>query len=117
MPTPRPGCSTLPVISLTDSADVLVARMVSGRVNWLSRWKIAFLSGIFSTAASNTDLVIEAAVEKMPLKKAIFHRLSQLTRPDTILATNTSALSVSEITGSVEHPGRGVGIHFFHPAH
>jgi 3-hydroxyacyl-CoA dehydrogenase/enoyl-CoA hydratase/3-hydroxybutyryl-CoA epimerase len=65
----------------------------------------------------NVDLVIEAAIEKMPLKKDIFCRLDELAGPQTILATNTSALSVSEIASATKRPERVVGIHFFNPVH
>ena len=65
----------------------------------------------------NVDLVIEAAVEKMELKKKIFQRLGELAGPTTVLATNTSALSVSEIAASTKSPERVVGIHFFNPVH
>lgn len=65
----------------------------------------------------NIDLVIEAAVEKMDLKKGIFHRLAGLCSDETILATNTSALSVSEIAAGIPHPERVVGLHFFNPVH
>ncbi len=63
------------------------------------------------------DLVIEAAVEKMEVKKTIFRRLEELTREDALLATNTSALSVSELAAATKHPARVVGIHFFNPVH
>jgi 3-hydroxyacyl-CoA dehydrogenase / enoyl-CoA hydratase / 3-hydroxybutyryl-CoA epimerase len=79
------------------------------------------LDHVYPSAAEvplhNLDLVIEAAVEKMELKKAIFRRLAELAGPDTILATNTSALSVSEIATGVPAPERVVGIHFFNPVH
>jgi 3-hydroxyacyl-CoA dehydrogenase / enoyl-CoA hydratase / 3-hydroxybutyryl-CoA epimerase len=65
----------------------------------------------------NVDIVIEAAVEKMDLKKQIFARLDQLAGPKTILATNTSALSVTELAQATTHPERVVGIHFFNPVH
>ncbi|NOS69377.1 MAG: fatty acid oxidation complex subunit alpha FadJ [Verrucomicrobia bacterium] len=65
----------------------------------------------------NVDLVIEAAVEKMYLKKKIFARLAELASDETILATNTSALSVSEIADAVRRPERVVGLHFFNPVH
>ena len=65
----------------------------------------------------HVDLVIEAAVEKMEVKKTIFRRLDELTREDAILATNTSALSVSELAAATRHPSRVVGIHFFNPVH
>jgi len=61
------------------------------------------------------DLVIEAAVEKMEIKKKVFARLDDLTRPDAILATNTSALSISELARATRHPERVVGLHFFNP--
>ncbi len=63
------------------------------------------------------DLVIEAAVEKMEIKKAIFRRLDDLTRPDAILATNSSALSITELARATRHPERVIGIHFFNPVH
>jgi 3-hydroxyacyl-CoA dehydrogenase/enoyl-CoA hydratase/3-hydroxybutyryl-CoA epimerase len=68
-------------------------------------------------ALHNVDLVIEAAVEKMASKKDIFCRLDEVAGPNTILATNTSALSVSEIACATKHPERVVGIHFFNPVH
>lgn len=66
---------------------------------------------------NHVDLVIEAAVEKMEIKKTIFRRLDDLTREDAILATNTSALSIKELASATRHPGRVVGIHFFNPVH
>lgn len=61
------------------------------------------------------DLVIEAAVEKLEAKQAIFRDLEARVRPDTILATNTSALSIESIATGLAHPERVVGIHFFNP--
>jgi len=63
------------------------------------------------------DLIIEAAVEKMDLKKDIFRRLDEMAGPSSILATNTSALSISEIAAATKHPDRVVGLHFFNPVH
>jgi 3-hydroxyacyl-CoA dehydrogenase/enoyl-CoA hydratase/3-hydroxybutyryl-CoA epimerase len=63
------------------------------------------------------DLVIEAAVEKMDVKKALFQKLDGLVREDAILATNTSALSISELAAVTRHPSRVVGLHFFNPVH
>ena len=65
----------------------------------------------------HTDMVIEAAVENLELKKKIFQRLDELVSPDTILATNTSALPISEMAASTRHPERVVGLHFFNPVH
>jgi 3-hydroxybutyryl-CoA dehydrogenase len=65
---------------------------------------------------ADCDLVIEAVLEELPLKREIFAELDKLTRPEAILATNTSALSVSEIAEATERPERVVGMHFFNPA-
>ncbi len=65
----------------------------------------------------HVDLVIEAAVEKMDVKKEIFRRLDELTREDAILATNTSALPISELAAATRHPRRVIGLHFFNPVH
>jgi 3-hydroxyacyl-CoA dehydrogenase/enoyl-CoA hydratase/3-hydroxybutyryl-CoA epimerase len=62
-------------------------------------------------------LVIEAAVEKMEVKKTIFRRLDELVSEDAILATNTSALSITELAAATRHPHRVVGLHFFNPVH
>lgn len=67
-------------------------------------------------ALADCDLVIEAALEELELKRELFAELDRVTRPDAILATNTSALSVSEIAEATEHPQRVVGMHFFNPA-
>ena len=63
------------------------------------------------------DVIIEAAVEKMEVKKSIFRRLEELAGDDTLLATNTSALSITELAGALRRPERVVGIHFFNPVH
>jgi 3-hydroxyacyl-CoA dehydrogenase/enoyl-CoA hydratase/3-hydroxybutyryl-CoA epimerase len=63
------------------------------------------------------DLVIEAAVEKMDLKKTIFQRLDALVGDETLLATNTSALPVSDLAASTRRPERVLGLHFFNPVH
>lgn len=65
----------------------------------------------------HVDLVIEAAVEDMTLKKQVFRKLEAVANDNTILATNTSALSISELAASTAHPERVVGIHFFNPVH
>jgi len=66
---------------------------------------------------TSVDLVIEAAVEKLDAKQAIFRDLEARVRPDTVLATNTSALSIDSIAQNLAHPGRVIGIHFFNPVH
>jgi 3-hydroxybutyryl-CoA dehydrogenase len=65
---------------------------------------------------ADCDLVIEAIVEELEPKRELFAELERICRPDTTLATNTSALSVSAIAEAVERPERVVGMHFFNPA-
>jgi 3-hydroxybutyryl-CoA dehydrogenase len=65
---------------------------------------------------ADCDLVIEAVLEELDLKRDVFAELDRITRPDAVLATNTSALSVAEIADAMERPERVVGIHFFNPA-
>ena len=62
------------------------------------------------------DVVIEAIVEDLAPKQALFRELERVCRADTVLATNTSALSVTEIASAVATPERVVGMHFFNPA-
>jgi 3-hydroxybutyryl-CoA dehydrogenase len=62
------------------------------------------------------DLVIEAIVEELDAKRELFAELDRMCAPDAILATNTSALSVTEIAQATERPERVIGMHFFNPA-
>jgi 3-hydroxybutyryl-CoA dehydrogenase len=62
------------------------------------------------------DLVIEAIVEELEPKCSLFRELERICRPETVLATNTSALSVTEIAAATTSPERVVGMHFFNPA-
>lgn len=64
---------------------------------------------------SQLDIVVEAAVENMEVKKKIFKELAEKTSPETILATNTSSLSVNEIASGVKQTERVLGMHFFNP--
>ncbi len=64
----------------------------------------------------DADLVVEAVVEQLDVKQSLFRQLDEIVRPEAILATNTSSLSVTEISTATAHPGRVVGIHFFNPA-
>jgi 3-hydroxyacyl-CoA dehydrogenase/enoyl-CoA hydratase/3-hydroxybutyryl-CoA epimerase len=69
------------------------------------------------TPLNGIELVIEAAVERMDLKKQIFERLDETAPKGAILATNTSALSITELGAAVKRPTRVVGLHFFNPVH
>lgn len=114
--------------------DIDAARVASGMdrvvklyAEGFGRHRLAFLEARdgfdrISPAASEfpmkrIEIVIEAAVEKMDLKKQIFAKLDAQAPPETILATNTSALSISEIASATKNPERVVGIHFFNPVH
>ena len=66
--------------------------------------------------ADETDLVIEAAIEDLGLKQEIFRALDAAAGPEVILATNTSALSVSAVAEAATRPARVLGLHFFNPA-
>ncbi len=65
---------------------------------------------------TDADFVVEAVVESLETKKKIFAELESIVSPDAILATNTSSLSVTEISTANAHPGRVIGVHFFNPA-
>jgi 3-hydroxybutyryl-CoA dehydrogenase len=65
---------------------------------------------------ASCQLVIEAAFEDLAVKRELFEALERIVAPDAILATNTSALSVTEIASATSTPERAVGMHFFNPA-
>lgn len=67
-------------------------------------------------AAADADFVIEAVVENVGLKQKIFAQLEEIAPAHAVLATNTTACSISEIASSVKDPSRIVGMHFFNPA-
>ena len=63
----------------------------------------------------DADLIIEAATENMEAKKALFQELDELCKPEAIIATNTSALSITEIAAATNRPDKIIGMHFFNP--
>ncbi|WP_346939640.1 3-hydroxybutyryl-CoA dehydrogenase [uncultured Clostridium sp.] len=64
----------------------------------------------------DVDLIIEAAVENMEIKRQIFKELDEICKPEAILATNTSSLSITEIATSTKRVDKVIGLHFFNPA-
>jgi 3-hydroxybutyryl-CoA dehydrogenase len=76
--------------------------------------RITFTSQLEDLA--DCHLVVEAVPEKLELKQQIFTELDRITAPDAILATNTSSLSVTEISVATHRPAQVVGMHFFNPA-
>jgi 3-hydroxybutyryl-CoA dehydrogenase len=75
--------------------------------------KLKFVNDIQECIA---DVIIEAIVEKVDVKIAVFNQLAEINHGETIFATNTSSLSVTQIAKGVLHPHRVVGLHFFNPA-
>jgi 3-hydroxybutyryl-CoA dehydrogenase len=67
-------------------------------------------------AAAEANLVIEAVVEDMRMKKEVFAELDAICKPNTILASNTSGLSITEIASATNRPHKVLGVHFFNPA-
>lgn len=66
--------------------------------------------------AAECELVIEAAVENMQIKKQIFAELDEICAENTILATNTSSLSITDVASATKRPDKVIGMHFFNPA-
>jgi 3-hydroxybutyryl-CoA dehydrogenase len=75
--------------------------------------KIYFSNNINDCKA---DIIIEAIIEKIEAKTNLFNQLSKINSDETIFATNTSSLSVTEIAKTIGHPERLIGMHFFNPA-
>ncbi|MYC98854.1 MAG: 3-hydroxyacyl-CoA dehydrogenase family protein [Gammaproteobacteria bacterium] len=85
-----------------------------GRTAALDR--IALASSL-ATACAEADLVVEAAPERMELKRSLFREVEAAAAPSALLATNTSSLSIDAIAEVLADPGRFLGLHFFNPVH
>jgi len=72
-------------------------------------------TSVLQTAVSGADLVIEAVLERLDIKQDLFKQLDTLCSPETILASNTSVISISEISRSAQYRDRIVGTHFWNP--
>ncbi len=84
-------------------------------------WVDGRLAGLRESASldglgAEAEVIIEAALEDLDLKRTIFRTLDGAAPPETILATNTSALSIAAIAEATDRPGRVIGMHFFNPA-
>ena len=66
--------------------------------------------------AADADLVVEAAIENLDIKKSIFADLDKICKPETILASNTSSISITAIAAATKRPDKFIGMHFFNPA-
>ncbi|MGI8771834.1 MAG: 3-hydroxybutyryl-CoA dehydrogenase [Acidobacteriaceae bacterium] len=77
---------------------------------------LARIEGVLDrTRLAECDLVIEAATERFEVKRALFEELDGLLRPDVILASNTSSISITRLGGVTKRPERVIGMHFFNP--
>lgn len=76
--------------------------------------KISFTVDL--AAAADADLVVEAAIENLEIKKSVFAELDALCKPETILASNTSSISITAIAAATKRPDKFIGMHFFNPA-
>ncbi len=76
--------------------------------------KITFTTDL--NLAADADLVIEAAIENLDIKKGIFGELDKICKPETILASNTSSISITAIAAATKRADKFIGMHFFNPA-
>ena len=76
--------------------------------------KMSFTTDL--NAAADADLVVEAAIENLEIKKSIFAELDAICKPETILASNTSSISITAIAAATKRPDKFIGMHFFNPA-
>jgi len=76
------------------------------------RVRISFTESL-EDAASNADIVIEAVVERLDVKREVFRALDELCPPETLLATNSSSIRVSKVEGATMHPERVLNMHFY----
>ncbi len=83
----------------------------------LAAMPAALVGTVDFAALADVDLVIEAVFEDMAIKKDVFVKLQAVTRPDAVLATNTSYLDITELAESLPNPSRVLGLHFFSPAY
>lgn len=117
-------------VIVRDIKDEFVERGIAGIAKGLSKLvakgkmteetKEDILSRITGTTdmslAADCDLVVEAAIENMKIKKEIFAELDSICKPETILASNTSSLSITEVASATKRPQQVIGMHFFNPA-
>ena len=81
----------------------------------VANYKALLITGTDINEFQDVDIVIEAIVENIDIKKKVQKQLGEICKPDTILATNTSALSITEIAAATNRPNKVLGMHFFNP--
>ncbi|QQE89883.1 fatty acid oxidation complex subunit alpha FadB [Azotobacter chroococcum] len=104
-------------LGLAEADKQLGKRVEKGRMT--VRQMAEVLNGIRPTLSygdfGQVDLVIEAVVEKLEVKQAVLAEVEAQVREDSVIASNTSTISISRLAGSLEHPERFCGMHFFNP--
>jgi 3-hydroxybutyryl-CoA dehydrogenase len=95
-------------------AHFLTRKVEKGQIESFDIERLSLTTDVADLA--DCDVVIEAIVEELGAKQELFGQLEQVCPPDAVLATNTSALSVTEIASAISSPERVVGMHFFNPA-
>ena len=118
-----------PVVLVDQSADALdrsAAQLakVADRLIEKGKWTPEFSQSVQErihrttelTALESCDWIVEAIVEKLDVKQSLFQSLEAIVGPQTVLASNTSSLSLTAIAGGLKHPERLIGLHFFNPA-
>ncbi len=108
------------------SLDKAVAKISKSLAKLVEKGKVTqeYMDSVMANISTTTDyatfadadLVIEAASEDMNLKKEVFAELAKICKPETIFATNTSSLSITEIAACTDRPAQFIGMHFFNPA-
>ena len=100
---------------LNKSLDKLVSK---GKMDEIGKMaiadKITFTTDL--SLAADADLVVEAAIENLDIKKSIFAELDKICKSETILASNTSSISITDMASSTKRPEKFIGMHFFNPA-
>jgi 3-hydroxybutyryl-CoA dehydrogenase len=115
------GMRTLLHDPLPDALAAGEARARDGLERWAAKGRVEASAAELLQAASSLDdlapceLVIEAAPERPELKRELFARLSEVCRPDAVLASNTSSIPVTSLAGAAQRPENVVGMHFFNP--
>ncbi|HEX6922083.1 MAG TPA: 3-hydroxyacyl-CoA dehydrogenase NAD-binding domain-containing protein [Actinomycetes bacterium] len=91
--------------------------LAKGRVSGdkANRLKASVTGSLTKDAFSDADFVIEAVFERMDVKQKVFAEVEAVVKPDCVLATNTSSLSITEMASKLDNPERVVGFHFFNP--
>ena len=101
--------------TITKNLDRQVAKGSISESDKSSALKNISTSTTVEQGASNADLVVEAATENIELKLSIFRKLDEVCGPETILASNTSSISITKIASVTKRPDKIIGMHFMNP--